>query len=315
MAFVTGVANSYADIAAALVSACTANGWTLTGSILHRGDCHITHTVFANRIEFRCGIGMSGGVLVSPNPNPTDRYRVNTLLTMVKSELTVNWPATYYIAVVEDEVYLDVNINGDAWLNGGFGISPIDGGYTGAGVWMSWAMYDNFGGNGTPGGGGSDLRWPSGDIGSQTGGAFNQPAIGLFNSNGRANSYVYHNALGTPQWSGQDPGSRSAYAYPGFRSRWGAENPAANWNNAAGLFPIQPAIPHDNNKLCIVAELKHARYFRIDNNNPGDVITFGAEKWKVYPWYRKNSSIRTPNNASNQNHSGTFAHAIRYDGV
>ena len=325
MAFVTGTANSFADIDTALFGACTANGWTLTSGIVHRGDCYVARTVYANRIEFQCGTGQSGSTLINPTPansgvGTTIRFPTTTLLLPCKNEQTITWPATYYISVIDDEVYLDINFNGDGWLNGGFGISPIDSGYTGAGVWMSWSAYDNSGGNGTPGSVGNDLSFAGSgingmDIGSIYGTSrFNGPSIGLFHAlEGIFNSLIYHNAWGTPEWAGV-LSTRFAYTYSGMRQRWGLENPASNWNNAAGLFPIQPAVVVASNKLCVVGELKHARYFRIDNHTPGDIVTFGTDKWKVYPLYRKNTAVRSPQAAYGILHSGTFARAIRYDG-
>ena len=40
MAYETGSANSFADLLAALQAACTGNGWTLSGNVLHKGTCY-----------------------------------------------------------------------------------------------------------------------------------------------------------------------------------------------------------------------------------------------------------------------------------
>ena len=59
-------------------------------------------------------------------------------------------------------------------------------------------------------------------------------------------------------------------------------------------------------------DLAHCRFLRIDNYQPGDIIPLGPDRWKVAPWYRKNTAQR--DGGSNIQHTGTFGWAIRYDG-
>ena len=67
-----------------------------------------------------------------------------------------------------------------------------------------------------------------------------------------------------------------------------------------------------SNKVSILAKIENARYLRIDNLQPEQILTFGAEKWMVFPFHKKNSSVR--DGGTSIDHSGTFGWAIRYDG-
>ena len=68
----------------------------------------------------------------------------------------------------------------------------------------------------------------------------------------------------------------------------------------------------EENKVRLVLEVRNARYMRIGNNDPEQVITLGPDRWKVFPFLRKNASV--PDGGSVIDHSGTFGWAIRYDG-
>lgn len=84
------------------------------------------------------------------------------------------------------------------------------------------------------------------------------------------------------------------------------------WNTEAVLLPVRAYKGRPSFKASLVVDLANARHVRIDNLVPGDVLTLGPDRWKVYPWYRKNIAER---NGGNQiNHTGTFGWAIRYEG-
>jgi hypothetical protein len=84
------------------------------------------------------------------------------------------------------------------------------------------------------------------------------------------------------------------------------------------LLPLRAWKERTPYKSSLVADLANARLLRIDNITPGDILTIGTDKWKAYPWYRKNVSARdgsgNQGSAYNINHTGTFGWAIRYEG-
>ncbi len=84
------------------------------------------------------------------------------------------------------------------------------------------------------------------------------------------------------------------------------------WNSAAALLPVQVWLPRADNKVSMVVDMVHIRYVRVDNHAPGEVITIGSDRWKVFPFYRKNVAVRDA--GSSVDHTGTFGFAVRYDG-
>lgn len=89
----------------------------------------------------------------------------------------------------------------------------------------------------------------------------------------------------------------------------------SGWNSEATLLPIRAFLVRPSFKSSLIVDLANARYIRIDNLSPGDILTLGADKWKVFPLYRKNTVGRNGgNDASGYDHTGTFGWAIRYEG-
>lgn len=44
-------------------------------------------------------------------------------------------------------------------------------------------------------------------------------------------------------------------------------------------------------------------------------MTYGTDRWKIYPFHRKNAAVRNGVSwSTGADHSGTFAYAIRYTG-
>lgn len=89
------------------------------------------------------------------------------------------------------------------------------------------------------------------------------------------------------------------------------------YNQNTVLLPLQVPQRRLSKGLTIVADFVHARLCRIDNHLTGEIVSYGGDDWKVYPFYRKNTDER---NGGQQwypvptNHSGTFGYAIRYTG-
>jgi hypothetical protein len=82
-----------------------------------------------------------------------------------------------------------------------------------------------------------------------------------------------------------------------------------SFSGEAVLLPIRLYIKRLESKISQVMELEHARYCRIDNLTPKQVISLGDDNWMVFPWYKKNSAVR--DGGTSVNHSGTFGWAIR----
>lgn len=85
------------------------------------------------------------------------------------------------------------------------------------------------------------------------------------------------------------------------------------WNQQAHLIPIHIQWAATANFMYL-GYVEHLRHIRVNNYNIGDIVTLGADKWKVFPWYFKN--LAAPNGPVGNGfpNSGTIGFAVRYDG-
>lgn len=295
MAFVTGTANSMADLLAALQSACTANGWTLTGNVLSKGACYVAAGVASGYLT------VQGGTGVDATPALTGAAPALSRIGPAWTGDTFTFPATYVIHIgsAPDEVYLGVNYEVSRWQWAAFGSSPVAG-LPGTGNWC-WASVlasisngNNYMASGGTGGGNSLVQVMA--------------AFYMIANNNWCNAFVHH-GLDGGSWSTNNNIS-PANASSATGTLIGRQPNL--WNGEALLVPIQPAVARTNGKASIVAQLGHARYLRNDNLQDGEIITLGADRWKAYPWHRKNASAR--DGGVEITHSGTFGWALRYDG-
>lgn len=314
MAFVSGSANSVGDLLTALQDACVSNGYTLSGSVLRKGALYLRATVSGGLLKILGGTGIDGSnQLTGAAPAAVQ------LGATVGVPPVVSWPVSYSIHVLSnpDEVYLVVNSDVDQYHWLAFGLNAAAG-ITGSGVWY--------------GGTESELApalatksiyiqpvMPASGEGPQSCAALFWTAG---NNNYRTvNAFIHHN-LDSVGWSGGGTtfstvaGDGSAVAGGPANASRGVEvtvqrQPNA-WNSDAVLLPIRPLVPRASLKCSQIGELTHARYIRVTNYDPGEVIPLGSDRWRVYPWLRKNTA--TPNAGSNVTHSGTLGWAIRYDG-
>lgn len=308
MAFVTGTVNGFDDLRTALFNGCTANGWTLQGNVLSKGVCFVAvAAAAADRLTLQGGTGVDGTpALTGAGPRFVAMYAS-------QSGMAVTWPATYRLHVLEDEVYLVLSygVGFYQWL--AFGCSPIAG-LPGTGNWYG-GTFDavhigglpcigpNFGGGYT---GGSPPASCSAALFWSTSGWTPGYCV---------QSYVHHALSDTNGgWSSADPpnigdlGAASAIltANPLMSTQPNA------FNGETCLVPIQPIVNAASSKTVMVAALQHARYARIDNYAPQDILTLGSDRWCMYPWMAKNVASR--NGGGGVAHTGTLGWAIRYDG-
>ena len=63
--------------------------------------------------------------------------------------------------------------------------------------------------------------------------------------------------------------------------------PPSELTGRAVLFPCLMAVHRPSGMLTLLGSPRDVRWTRIDNLAPGDIITIGAENWKVFPIIRK----------------------------
>ncbi|HEY5805075.1 MAG TPA: hypothetical protein VIT90_15415 [Lysobacter sp.] len=336
MAYVTGTASSLAALLTALRNACTTNGWALSGNVLHKGGCYAETLVGSTnddtgipanwRLIVRAGNGIDGANALTDAP--ASGPRLGPLIAANEASWPDwDWPVAYHIHIHDspDEVYMFVNYGAGAYFQHvGFGKSPSPGN-AGTGNWQTGSIPSTSSG--------SYRKRVNGACIAPDGGSLNYanqetwcPAPFFWgqclnlSSEMRLNSQM-HGAIGDtdglPDWSNyinafltSGSGDRRVSSAVPIRPLMGYIPNA--WNNEAVLLPCQVLQVRPESKSSLIGELKHLRFTRNDFIDPGAVITLGPDKWKVYPCYRKELSVR--NGGAQLTHSGTIAMAIRYDG-
>lgn len=313
MAYTIGTAANIGDLQTAIFNACVASGWTLSGTTLSKSPQHVqidllttTGVNGATGLRLRGGTGVSGGTVTGGAPYASD---VGTVLNFA-----LQYPLTYFIFVFADpdEVYIVVQYNVDHFQWAAWGRSSLS--LPASGMWFGASIRSynlTVVSNPLPLDIGNNS--PTYNVGYASPGLFlrNQDAL----AEGLAECHILHGLDGA-SWTTGGASAPHPSAFPSASQLLGIL-PSA-WNSESVLLPIQPTVIRPSNRLSIVASLNNARYLRIDNYNPGDLITLGSEQWIVFPWYRKNSVARSgmasPSSDVALMHSGTFGWAIRYEG-
>ena len=307
MGFYTGSVNSYENLKDALIAACVSEGWSASDGIVSRDGLFVRlyHSSTSTSTEgpgliAAVGNGQSGAALVDPSPCRPRLGRVGSATD------NPSFPAQYFIHIHANpaEVYVILQFNVDGHYFLAFGQSDVPG-IGGSGNWLGGTTKRGYPGS-TNGMVISTADGAGGGFGGNNG-----FSSGLFwgnyhtSSNLAVNNQAIHQGLDVESW-GSNLVSASGLA-PIV-----ARQPNA-WNGEALLLPIQVFVARPENKRSLVADLKHARYIRVDNYDSGDIITIGPEQWRVYPFYRKNVSQRDGAGFSTITHTGTFGWALRYD--
>lgn len=308
MSYFTGSVNSYEELRDTIKGACLGLDWLDQGNnIISKNGIFANLTHNANGVIAYVGTGVSAGALTgAPSLSGARLGRISPGSRFP----VVVWPATYHIFIHEnpDEVYVVLNfsVNCHYWLC--FGKSDIPG-LSGSGNW--------FAGCAVPGylmgayGDGQHYYNISEEGGSNTysfaSGPWWHTSLNLTYSAGAGHGI--HVDLDGVAWSSQVT-SNSAVGFVNALSFLNGLPQGPNaWNGEAHLLPICLFMVRASNKVSLVLQKRHARYVRIDNFEPGQVITLGHERWKVFPFGIKNATSRNGTPAD----TGTFGWAIRYE--
>jgi hypothetical protein len=292
-----------ADLKTALENACVANGWALIDGILSRSTSFFQVTSEASRVIVKAGTGQTGTTL-DGQPTAYGVCVINYLGT------TWTYPVDYEIHnfTDTDEVYFIVSYNSGFYQHLNFGKSDVPG-IGGTGAWLT-GSYGSFL-TSINSGHGIAIYTISSQIGANSSGLEG----GLFfGSSVSYPSHHIHTGLDTTDWKRSKSGVGNILG-PSWAAGLLVSLPNLS-NQANVLVPIKAIQVRNAGGRTIVANLKNSRYLRIDYINPGDIITFGAEEWQVYPVFRKDAAVRNgvSANAGAASHSGTFGYAIKYTG-
>lgn len=305
MAYYSGTAASLTALRTALLTHAQADGWTLTGDVLSKAGVYFQIQETATNIT--C-LGCESNAVTNPAPGVVMIGRIYFLSGQPTREIT--FPCNYEVFGFAQELYLVVNYDADSYQWMTFGKStvpglPGQGGFCGATI-GSAIPYTV-----TPAPG--PISYIQSTIDATGISATNGTTAVLFAASGPysdipsyRNSWINHNLDGL------------GWGY-GALNRLGT-NPVANmqwmqpsaWNGEAVLLPIRNWVERPSYKVSLVFDAVNARRLRIDNLVPGDILALGSDKWKIFPWYKKDSVSR--NGGLGVHHTGTFGLAIRYEG-
>lgn len=82
------------------------------------------------------------------------------------------------------------------------------------------------------------------------------------------------------------------------------------WNSQTHLTTMNLQYAMQDSLYGYLGYIEHIRLVRIDNYEIGDIITIAPDEWKVFPWHKKDASVR---NGGTDGHSGTIGFAVRYN--
>lgn len=312
MAYYSGTANSANDLLNAIRTSAQSDGWTLTGNVLSKGTLFVEHVVSGANVKIRAG---TDGTMV----NSSQSMSIGKFLKT--NTLAITYPCNWEFHGHPQEVYFVVRYDVDRYQWMAWGKSTVAG-LPGVGTWLSASVghpldeiavpnYDfqpitlYFSGS-VFGGGGS--------YASSTG--YVTAALWAHTQTTEGTNYApgyCHHDLDGYGWR-IEMSSSSSYSPPGWNTIgaiYGGAQPSA-WNAEAALLPLRLYSRRPSNRISLIVDHEHARLLRIDNLTPGDVLTLGPDKWKVYPWHRKNVASR--NGSNGIDHTGTFGWAVRYLG-
>jgi hypothetical protein len=296
MAYYSGQAASFSELRSALKTAVELNGWLTSGDIIYKDDCFVKVTAFADELRIKGGTGASGGELIGGAS--ADAYcRIKSI-----GRRHVTFPVNYNIHILEEQIYLIIQYGIDYYQWLAFGVVENIAG-AGSGNWYGASVCHN------PSDGGVTLN-------STSGGEINfaTPAAPFWNSGnyfyGRFRTSYVNISIDDMTWLG-DMDINAPVVHYSIAPL--LDRQPSSWNSEAILLPAHVWVPRASNKSSIVARLRGCRLLRINHYQPEQIIQIGHDKWKIYPFYRKNSAASW--GGSGVDHTGTFGWAIRYDGV
>lgn len=311
MAYFSGTAANFATLKTAIENACVSQGWVLSNGILSRNGCYVQLSSASAQLMLQAGNGQNGSSLTD---TPTVTNTSGAAFLKDTTGVPIGWPVSFEIHVFTepDEVYCVVNFNSDFYMQLSFGQSDVPG-IGGTGNWFTGSFSPNVYSYSRDAHAYLDvvtLHWGFVTYKTFVGGLFTEKALSTSASH-------LHCGLDNVGWIGAS--NENTLSDGRYAQQWSAPLVARSpspFNSASILIPIKCVKPRPSKGMTVVADLRNARIVRIDNLTPGGVIDYGSERWKVYPFLRKNADVRNgvpwPTGA---HHSGTLGYAIKYTGA
>lgn len=311
MPYYTDTVASFTLLKSVIETYCVANGWTLFDDILSKDSCFFKLTSTSLNLILEGGTSQTSSALNGRPPSP-----IGGGLGSVKIQSVLNdpilFPITFHIHIFNNpnEVYVFIEYNTGCYQHLGFGKSNLSG--IGLGSWFTGSCN-----------GAASTVLNSSYFGVSSGSSI------IFYSENNAQSTIN---VGFFVGGGYDSLTAfpTSFLYTSLDSSgWYSSFPIKASNTLAGLLtalpnlsnqatillPIKSVIGRSSGGLSIINNLNNSRLLRMDNHQSGDIVSFGSEQWKVYPWRKRDLTQRNGGSGifSGLLHSGTFGFAIRYE--
>ena len=290
MAYANGTVTDLSQLLTALTNACVAGGWTYAGGELTKHGCIFpisVDTYSSPYTRLRMQI---------KNPGDSSVSEITSIREM--SNVAISFPAEYHIFTFDKEVYCVLNIQPGAYAWLAFGASSIS--VPGSGAFLSGSCSGSTSTTIEP-------NYPSFFYGPP-------PIAGAYYQASRMDVGFSFCAPFSVEDLSQGVGIGSNVWYSGNYGV-GATQPNA-FSGESILTPLRVFAEYSLNSFCLVFESEHARHVRIDNYEGEQIITYGADKWMIFPCKKRVTANRTfvyRYDATTLG-SGTFGMAIRYEG-
>lgn len=300
--FYTGNFSTFASLKTSVETALQTEGWTLSDGILSKSGVYVRLTSNVDWLQLEGGTGQTGSTL--------DGAQVKSSRILSHAGAVFNFPATYDLHIFDspDEVYLVVNYNSDRYQQLSFGKSNVLQ-IGGTGAWFTGSFNSDH----------SPLTNNKVYMlvdNSSVGSSYSGYQLGLFFESDQTGAWAssIHTGLDTTSWKVPYNGDGNLHGSGDVVAGLLTSLPS-DYNQNTVLLPINVAQKRLSQGLTIVASLVNSRLCRNDNHLAGEVVPYGGEDWKVYPFHRKNSDQRNGVPwSTGADHSGTFAFAVRYTG-
>jgi len=312
MAYQSGTVNNIADIVSTLNTFAAANGWTNTSGVLSGGLGHVEVTANATYPD---------DVLLVKGANNVDMTTGLCPQNSGNRFYNVTWPLNYYLhafTVPTNLIVMFINYSTTKWQWVIFGDIEKYVTFTGGNFFSA-----SFGTSGSSAAAVVAMT----ETGTANGGSagYSSMGPGLFWHTRNYNSFNggYSTLRGTHLhaeidgyiWPGA--GSSASDNFPTFSNRidpisQNNQNPN-KWDLHSPLLPYWVWMPRSDGKTTPIGHVPNVRFIRNTYIDPGEIITIGADKWKVYPFHERDVNNPTAWSESART-SGTMALAVSYDG-
>lgn len=304
MAYYTGQCSSYQHLADILVEKCQAHGWAWQDGILSKDDLFVKIEVKEDYITSYqtdgIGIILTGGT----GKNNTTLLNPSPVQSRLGSTARVSYrpfPAHYHLFIFDNEIYLMIKFDIDKFYYLAFGQSLLCKNTQSNGLWLSATsgrrMY------------GSSNKLENIEIYESSGGTYGSEVAPFWSASGASsNDYLHHSichGLDGVLWSSL--GKKSYSNFVPLLNRL----PTTYFVDSP-LLPYNIYLERPEKKISLIAQFINARFVRIDNYEPEQVITLGHDKWMIFPFFKK--SVHQRSGGAYLTHTGTFGWAIRYEG-